>query len=146
VPDNARICPDGTAVGGVYVLSNHKCVLTYPCDMPTGCEQGAVCSPNTGCGTTPEWSDGCVTQCTCDATSHFDCTVTCYPAPPPLEAGPPIAVDAGPPVVVDAGPPGVPDPCPGYVVPDICQVCTNGVVECAHAVLANGKCQTEICP
>lgn len=60
---------------------------------------------------------------------YFDCNTNCQGGPGP-----------------DAGPGGVPDPCPGYAVPDICEVCSNMTVECAHAVLVGGVCQVEICP
>jgi hypothetical protein len=49
-------------------------------------------------------------------------------------------------VCEDASPPPITDPCPGYPVPDICEVCPDGVTECAHAILVNGECETEICP
>jgi hypothetical protein len=46
----------------------------------------------------------------------------------------------------DAGPPPVMNPCPGFPIPNICEVCANGTTECAHAILLNGKCSIEICP
>jgi hypothetical protein len=46
----------------------------------------------------------------------------------------------------DAGPPPLMNPCPNTPIPDVCEVCSNGVTECAHAILVNGVCQIEICP
>jgi hypothetical protein len=58
----------------------------------------------------------------CTAMGYFECSTDCQ----------------------DAGP--TPDPCPGFPVPDICQVCSNGTTECAHAILVKGQCAIEICP
>jgi len=80
--------------------------------------------PGEGCGTASSSPGGCSTTCNCNFKGYFDCTTDC----------------------VDAGPPPVTDPCPGFAVPDVCEVCSNGTTECAHAILANGQCQIEICP
>jgi hypothetical protein len=59
----------------------------------------------------------------------YECGTSCEDAAPP----PP--------------PPPVANPCPGFAVPDICEVCGDGTTECAHAVeLADGVCEVEICP
>jgi hypothetical protein len=72
----------------------------------------------------------CSSSCYCDASGRYECETGCEDAsafPPP--------------------PPPPPDnPCPNYAVPDICEVCSNGTTECAHAILADGECQVEICP
>ncbi len=175
VPDLARQCPDGSTVGGQYVLSNHECVLEFPCPTTPpngGCTQGATCSLGSGCGTAssePSGDPGCETSCMCDGTGHLQCTVTCSgptgcvqgaacmpgtgcanasapggPCPSTCTCGPDGTFDCL--ACEDAGPPSVTDPCPGFAVPDICEVCSNGTTECAHAILANGQCQIEICP
>jgi hypothetical protein len=93
---------------------------------PSGCTQGAPCSPGSGCGGGGSGGMGgdCFTNCSCDPNGFLDCGTVCE----------------------DAAPPPITDPCPGYAVPDICEVCANGVTECAHAILVNGECETEICP
>jgi hypothetical protein len=83
--------------------------------------------PGEGCGTAssgPGTPGGCSISCNCNVNGYFDCTSDC----------------------VDAGPPPVTDPCPGFAVPDICEVCSNGTTECAHAILVQGQCEIEICP
>jgi len=47
---------------------------------PTGCVQGAVCSPNEGCGSGGP-PGGCSTSCRCDPSGHFLCTMTCPDGP-----------------------------------------------------------------
>ena len=179
LPDLARVCPDGTSVGGQYVLSNHECVLEFLCPPPTGsCSQGSTCSPGSSCG--PAIPAGSVgsncdnTSCTCDSTGHFQCSVgSCPPPPPPVTSctqGASCSPGSGCGSIgtgsdcttsctcdpngffecvtscEDASPPPITDPCPGYPVPDICEVCPNGVTECAHAILVNGECETENLP
>jgi hypothetical protein len=185
LPDLARVCPDGTSVGGQYVLSNHECVLEFPCPPPISpppsgdCSQGATCSPGSGCGTATPVPLGsvqnCETSCMCDGTGHFQCTTGCSSPPtgctqgascsPGSGCGGGGSSSGGPggdcftdcecnpngllecnTVCEDASPPPITDVCPGYPVPDICEVCPNGVTECAHAILVNGECETEICP
>ena len=176
VPGLERVCPDGTSVGGQYVLSNHQCVLEFPCP-PSGsqCTQGAPCSPGTGCGSvSPTSNSSCSSSCSCDGTGHYQCSFSCPPGPPqPVGCTQGAACSPGEGCgsassgpngcetscscnvkgyldcstdCVDAGPPPVTDPCPGLFVPDVCEVCGNGVTECAHAILVNGACQIEICP
>jgi hypothetical protein len=174
VPDLARVCPDGSTVGGQYIVSNHECVLEFPCPTAPpndGCTQGAPCSLGSGCGTASSGTPGdpgCETSCMCDGTGHLQCTVTCN-APTGCAQGAPCmpgtaCANASAPgqcssgctcgpdgtfdcsVCDDAGSPPVTDPCPGFAVPDICEVCSNGTTECAHAILADGECQIEICP
>jgi hypothetical protein len=198
VPDIARECPDGSSVGGHYVLSDNQCLLQFTC--PTGsssgpgsssssssggsssgttidpCSPGAPCQQGSGCGTvTPV--GGCSTTCSCSAAGTFQCALTCEP---PLDGcqqggscnpGSECGIDGvmGTPYCStncycdpsgryecstgceDASPPPPPppppnNPCPDYAVPDICEVCSNGTTECAHAIFADGQCQTEICP
>jgi hypothetical protein len=86
--------------------------------------------PGSGCGAATN-PNGCFFECMCSAQGFYQCGDVCE--------------DAGPPQV-DSGPGDVPDPCPGFAVPAICEVCSNGTTECAHAVLVNGSCQVEICP
>jgi hypothetical protein len=89
--------------------------------------------PGEGCGGGgggPDQPD-CFTSCTCDSTYHMSCETDCAvdaSAPPPPPPPPPTGI------------------CPDYAVPDICEVCSNGTTECAHAILVNGSCETEICP
>jgi hypothetical protein len=84
--------------------------------------------PGEGCGTASSGPiggpSGCSTTCNCNPKGYFDCMTDC----------------------VDAGPPPITDPCPGLAVPDICEVCSNGITECAHAILVKGQCEIEICP
>jgi hypothetical protein len=124
VPDLARVCPDGSSVGGQYVISNHQCVLEFPCPPSPPpideCTQGGTCDFGSGCGG-GGGSSGCSTSCMCDDTGHYQCSTSCPPPP-------------------------IMDPCPGLAVPDICEVCSNGTTECAHAILLKGQCEVEICP
>jgi hypothetical protein len=172
VPDLARVCPDGSSVGGQYVLSNHQCVLEFPCPVKgpppiQGCTQGGTCQPGSGCGSVTD-NSGCSTSCMCDGSGHFQCNVTCQidgcSQGSKCSPGTGCGSGGGPDgcstscmcdpngylscgtVCVDAGPPPVTDPCPGFAVPDICEICSNGTTECAHAILVMGQCQVEICP
>ncbi len=86
VPDLARVCSDGSSVGGKYVLSNHECVLEFPCPAPgkptpggplPSCTQGALCSQGEGCGTAGSGPDGCSTSCSCAPSGRYQCTVSC---------------------------------------------------------------------
>ncbi|HTB75276.1 MAG TPA: hypothetical protein VK762_18630 [Polyangiaceae bacterium] len=175
VPDLAKVCPDGTSVGGQYVVSNHQCVLEFPCPTPLNlCEQGSTCSPNTACITSEPTPSGCAASCTCDSTGHNQCTLMCSNPPPPTGCFQGSACSQGEGCGTagsspdscsttcncnssgffdcttsceDAGPPPVlTDPCPDLALPDICEVCSNGTTECAHAILVMGQCQVEICP
>ncbi len=173
VPNLARVCPDGTSVGGQYILSNHECVLEFPCPAPSGgCSQGASCSPGSGCGggsSGANGNPGCETSCMCDGTGHLQCSTTCS-APVCSQGaacslgescgtsvglgggcstyctcGPDGTLDCN--VCDDAGPPPpVTNPCPGLAIPDICEVCANGTTECAHHIVVMGQCEIEICP
>ncbi len=176
VPDLARVCPDGSSVGGQYVLSNHECVLEFPCPVNTpppggDCSQGAACMQGTGCGTALQGNSGCSTSCMCDGTGHFQCGTVCqgstcspgsFCTPGSTCSGDIPAGDPNCPLeckcdsstdsyvcemgCVDAGPPPVTDPCPNFPVPDVCEICPNGTTECAHAILVMGQCEVEICP
>ena len=177
LPDLARVCPDGTSVAGQYVLSNHQCVLQFPCppSPPPGgqCSQGATCSAGISCGLISPGPSSCSTSCSCDSTGHYQCGVMCSGPPTPTGCtqgascfgavgcgtassdpnGCSTSCSCNPmgffdctTDCVDAGPPVITDPCPGLALPDTCQVCSNGITECAHAILVMGQCEIRDLP
>ncbi len=110
VPDLARVCADGTAVGGSYALEDHKCVLEFPCPepelpVPFTCAPTAACSPGDSCASAGTGSGTAFAgSCVCDASGHFQCSTssTSYDGgvTSSVDAGP--AEDAEEPVGVDA--------------------------------------------
>ncbi len=134
VPDLAHVCPDGTAVGGVYVVKNRQCVLDFPCPTPvqTGCAQGAACIPGNQCGAGQKGVPVCATSCVCDASGHFQCNTVCDGVD---DASAPVDAD----LVTDAS------ACLGEL-PALCQICDGGAYGCAHFVVDDGTCQIAFCP
>jgi hypothetical protein len=80
VPDIAKVCPDGTTVGGTYVSENGVCVLEFLCPAPPppSCAPGAPCQPKSACATASAGgSSSCAESCTCDSTGHYACQMDC---------------------------------------------------------------------
>jgi hypothetical protein len=155
VPDLARVCADGTAVGGSYALEDHKCVLEFPCPepelpVPFTCAPAAACSPGDSCASAGTGSGTAFAgSCVCDASGHFECSTssTSYDSgvTSSTDAGP--AEDAEEPVGVDAElqvPESDASICTG-ALPQLCEVCSGGGSGCAHFVVVNGMCEIRYC-
>lgn len=85
-------CTAGSGCATASAVGSGACSESCTCDptghlscteqcsdasVPTGCTQGAACSPNTGCGMGSTGPDACTTSCSCDATGHLQCVTTC---------------------------------------------------------------------
>jgi hypothetical protein len=91
-PPVTQICPDGSIAASQIVQQGNYCVLELSCPVtptpvPTGCTQGAVCPPGSGCGSAGGGPNACTTTCNCDATGHMQCSTQC-PVPPQPVCGP----------------------------------------------------------
>jgi hypothetical protein len=155
VPDLARVCADGSAVGGSYVLEDHKCVLEFPCPepelpVPFTCAPTAACSPGDSCASAGTGSGTAFAgSCVCDASGHFQCSTssTSYDGgvTSSVDASP--AEDAEEPVGVDAElqvPESDASICTG-ALPQLCEVCSGGGNRCAHFVVVSGMCEIRYC-
>jgi hypothetical protein len=67
------------------------------------------------------------------------CVLT-FPCPPTPTPSPAPSPPSSPPPSVPPTP-----QCSG-ALPDICEICSDGVTQCAHFVVENGECVTQICP
>jgi hypothetical protein len=137
VPDLARLCADGSSVGGTYVAKNGTCVLEFLCPEPelpvppSTCAQYASCTPGEACSSASAGGgDAVAVSCVCDPTGHFDCTSSSTP-PPAVDGGevdatpPQPSYDGSAPVGEDAG------AC-SSALPALCAQCANGEYGCAH--------------
>ncbi len=87
LPNLCELCPSGEIVCAHYAVVDGECSVEVcppqtDASPPTGCVQGAACTPNSGCGS--GGPDQCAVSCACDATDHLQCTTTC----PAMDAGP----------------------------------------------------------
>jgi len=64
-------------------------------------------------------------------------TFPCPPTPSPSPAPTPTPTPS---------PPVPPTPECNGALPDICEICSDGVTRCAHFVVEDGQCVTQICP
>jgi hypothetical protein len=94
VPDIAKLCPDGTSVGGTYVLQNNTCVLQFNCPPPTQVPGACnfplpnLCEPcsngETVCAHYAIINGQCVSE-TCPPGTSSVSTGTCFPPGAPCK-------------------------------------------------------------